>query len=45
MSLDGASPKAAALDRLEAALRHRGPDGSGRFAAPGFAMEIGRAHV
>ena len=38
LSLDGSPPDPAVLDGLEAALGHRGPDGSGRFHAPGFAM-------
>ena len=31
----GASAPAAFLDRMEAALAHRGPDGSGRFTDDG----------
>jgi asparagine synthase (glutamine-hydrolysing) len=38
MSNRGAAPDEAVLDALDAALAHRGPDGSGRFRAGGFAM-------
>ena len=38
MSTDGAAPGDALLDAFDAALAHRGPDGSGRFKASGFAM-------
>ncbi len=38
MSNRGATPAAAMVDALEAALVHRGPDGGGRFTAAGFAM-------
>ena len=38
MSGDGTPPADAPLDALDAALAHRGPDGSGRFRAAGFAM-------
>lgn len=38
MSNRGAPPAEAMLDSLERALIHRGPDGSGRFQAGGFAM-------
>ncbi len=38
MSNHGATPAAAMVDALEAALVHRGPDGGGRFTAGGFAM-------
>jgi len=37
----GGAPDAALLDRLAAALAHRGPDGEGRFAGKG----IGLAHT
>ena len=30
---DGGRPEAAMLDRLAAAIAHRGPDGSGRFTS------------
>ena len=32
MALDGAAPDAAALEAMDAALAHRGPDGRGRYA-------------
>jgi len=35
---DGAAPDEAALDALETALGHRGPDGAGRFRAGGLAL-------
>ena len=38
MSTDGAAPGDGLLDAFDAALAHRGPDGSGRFKAGGFAM-------
>ncbi len=33
MALDGAAPDAAALEAMDAALAHRGPDGRGRYRA------------
>jgi asparagine synthase (glutamine-hydrolysing) len=41
MMRDGSRPDAAILDRLAAALAHRGPDGDGRFSSP----PIGLAHT
>ena len=38
MTRDGRPPEASALDRLQAALGHRGPDGQGRYAAAGVGM-------
>ncbi len=38
MSTGGRAPGDALLDAFDAALAHRGPDGSGRFRAGGFAM-------
>ena len=38
MTIDGTAPAADALDRLAAALRHRGPDGEGRLAAGGVGL-------
>jgi asparagine synthase (glutamine-hydrolysing) len=38
MSLDGVTPDDAALDAFVDALRHRGPDGEGRFAAGGVGL-------
>jgi len=38
MSVGGAAPAEPMLDALDRALAHRGPDGSGRFKAGGFAM-------
>ena len=41
MMRDGSRPVAAVLDRLAAALAHRGPDGNGRF----ISAPIGLAHT
>ena len=38
MSVDGSPVDNGICDRLEAALRHRGPDGSGRFNRDGVAL-------
>lgn len=38
MTSDGRRPDSAALDRLEAALAHRGPDGSGRYISRGTGL-------
>lgn len=38
MNISGTAPAEAMLDALDKALAHRGPDGSGRFKAGGFAM-------
>ncbi|MBV8121477.1 MAG: asparagine synthase (glutamine-hydrolyzing) [Alphaproteobacteria bacterium] len=38
MTLDGTSPPTAPLRAMEAALRHRGPDGVGQYRAPGIGM-------
>ena len=38
MSNRGAPPDESVLDALDRALAHRGPDGSGRYLAAGFAM-------
>jgi asparagine synthase (glutamine-hydrolysing) len=38
MTLTGAAPDAAALDRLRDALRHRGPDGEGRYVRDGVGL-------
>src|SRR5215472_3337312 len=41
MMRDGSRPDAAILDRLTAALTHRGPDGNGRFSS----APVGLAHT
>jgi asparagine synthase (glutamine-hydrolysing) len=38
MTHDGAAPDATLLDRLRDALRHRGPDGAGRYLREGVGM-------
>jgi asparagine synthase (glutamine-hydrolysing) len=38
MTVNGAPPGETLLDAFDGALAHRGPDGSGRFKAGGFAM-------
>ncbi len=38
MTLDGSEPDAGMLDRLADALDHRGPDGRGRYVAPGIGL-------
>ena len=38
MTADGAAPALAALDTMQAALRHRGPDGEGKYLAGPVAM-------
>jgi asparagine synthase (glutamine-hydrolysing) len=38
MTADGSPPPAAVLDRMLRALGHRGPDGEGRFVAPGVGL-------
>ncbi len=38
MMVDGSIPPALLIDRLEAGLAHRGPDGSGRHVGPGIAL-------
>ena len=38
MTLDGTVPDAGVLDRLADALSHRGPDGRGRYVAPGIGL-------
>ncbi len=38
MTIDGGPPEGAVLDRLLAALEHRGPDGHGRHQSGGVAM-------
>jgi asparagine synthase (glutamine-hydrolysing) len=38
MTEGGAAPPTAAIDTMLAALTHRGPDGEGRYEAPGIAL-------
>ena len=38
MTRDGSPPDPALLDRLQAALAHRGPDGQGRLVRGGVAL-------
>ncbi len=38
MTCDGRRPDSAVLDRLEAAIAHRGPDGSGRYISGGTGL-------
>jgi asparagine synthase (glutamine-hydrolysing) len=38
MTIDGTTPRTSVLDRLEAALEHRGPDGTGRQVAGGVGL-------
>jgi asparagine synthase (glutamine-hydrolysing) len=38
MTSDGTPPPASVLDRMMRALGHRGPDGEGRFVAPGLGL-------
>jgi len=38
MKRDGSAPDLSVLDGLEAALRHRGPDGEGRYLSGGLGM-------
>ncbi|MDA1099089.1 MAG: asparagine synthase (glutamine-hydrolyzing) [Proteobacteria bacterium] len=38
MTADGTAPEPSALDAMQAALRHRGPDGVGRYSGAGVAM-------
>ena len=38
MTADGEAPDADALKAMQAALRHRGPDGVGEFSGPGIGM-------
>ena len=38
MNRDGSAPDGAVLDALEAALRHRGPDGEGRWVSGGLGL-------
>ena len=41
----GRPPELETVERMAAALEHRGPDGAGSYATDGVALEIGRAHV
>jgi len=45
MGLDGASPDAAALEAMDRALAHRGPDGQGRYLAADVALSQRRLAV
>jgi asparagine synthase (glutamine-hydrolysing) len=38
LTRDGSAPPSAAIDTMLAALAHRGPDGQGRYEAPGIAL-------
>ena len=38
MTADGAAPEQTALDAMQAALRHRGPDGAGQYSGAGIGM-------
>jgi asparagine synthase (glutamine-hydrolysing) len=38
MTTDGTAPEQTALDAMQAALRHRGPDGAGQYSGNGIGM-------
>ncbi|MGN6514608.1 MAG: asparagine synthase (glutamine-hydrolyzing) [Rhizomicrobium sp.] len=45
MLADGKAPSSAAIDTMLAAMVHRGPDGQGRYAAPGIALAQARLAI
>ncbi len=45
MMADGSAPDAALLDRLEKALLHRGPDGTGRYVKDGVGLVHARLAI
>ncbi|HEY1632285.1 MAG TPA: asparagine synthase (glutamine-hydrolyzing) [Rhizomicrobium sp.] len=45
MTNDGSTPPAGAIDSMLASMAHRGPDGHGRYEAPGIALAQARLAI
>jgi asparagine synthase (glutamine-hydrolysing) len=45
MTADGGAPEAAALAAMQAALRHRGPDGAGQYSGEGIGLVHNRLAI